>query len=76
MTPCPTCGNANVHTPDCRRQARRQRYYAKRKQVRAEKRRKHICTYSNCSEVIKPVMTYPQFCPRHKPKLKPSGGMR
>ena len=37
-----------------------------RKEKRKKLRKEHRCIW--CKEKVKPVITYPQFCPKHKPK--------
>ena len=44
----------------------RKRSNEKRKKIRQEKRKQHICVYHNCNEKCKPIIIHYQFCEKHK----------
>ena len=66
------CGNHIYHTRGCKDYNRRVYQLAHQKAIRWKKRKDHVCIYTGCKTKIKPILVYPQYCHKHKPKKKAS----
>ena len=54
------CGNHNHHTRECKRNMTFQKMYKRRRELWAERVKKHLC--GDCGIKIKPKTIYPSRC--------------